>query len=142
MTRILLAGGAVAVAVVLFVVLRPEREPASSTAAQTSETTTGEATTEETTTTEPEEPVRIELVVRNGRPIGGVQRPEVAQGDRVVNVVESDVADHVHQHGYDLMRDVTPRAPARIAFRAAIPGGFEVELEDSRLLLAQIEVQP
>ena len=142
MTRILLAGGAVAVAVVLFVVLRPEREPASSTAAQTSETTTGEATTEETTTTEPEEPVRIELVVRNGRPIGGVQRPEVAQGERVVIVVESDVADHVHLHGYDLMRDVTPGAPARIAFRAAIPGGFEVELEESHLLLAQIEVQP
>jgi hypothetical protein len=56
--------------------------------------------------------------------------------------VRSDVADHVHLHGYDLMRDVAPGAPAQLVFTADIPGRFEIELEDRHLQLAELEVRP
>jgi hypothetical protein len=59
-----------------------------------------------------------------------------------VLIVRSDVADHVHVHGYDLMQDVAPGAPARISFRADAPGRFEVELEDRHLPLTELVVRP
>jgi hypothetical protein len=40
------------------------------------------------------------------------------------------------------MRDVAPGSPARLRFRATIPGGFEAELEDAGLQIADITVKP
>jgi hypothetical protein len=69
-------------------------------------------------------------------------RARLERGERAVLIVRSDVSDHVHLHGYDIFRDVSPARPARLRFRATIPGRFEVELEDRRLQIAQIEVRP
>jgi hypothetical protein len=66
----------------------------------------------------------------------------VARNRRVVLTVTSDVADHVHLHGYDLMADVGPGRPARIAFRATIVGTVEAELEDRRVQIASITTKP
>jgi hypothetical protein len=159
---LLVLGGAAAV-VVLFVLLRPggddegeaaPTEPAASTttvaetetAAET-ETETETATeteTQPTTTAPPPRPdvVTIRLTVQGGRPVGGVARPSVKRGRRVRIVVRSDVADHVHLHGYDIMRDVAPGAPAQIVFVANLTGGFEIELEDRGVPLAELEVRP
>ena len=56
--------------------------------------------------------------------------------------VSSNVPDHVHLHGYDIMRDVGPGQPAQIAFRATIPGTVEAELEDSGVQIATITAKP
>jgi len=56
--------------------------------------------------------------------------------------VKSDVTDHVHLHGYDIMRDVVAGGQARIAFKAAFPGRFEVELEDRGIQIADLTVRP
>ena len=113
-------------------------------AAATDTTTTTETTTSETTTTEttppPAGPTEIRIVVVNGAPKGGIVREKVEKGDRVVLIVRSDVADHVHLHGYDIMRDVAPGRPARLPFKATIPGRFEVELEDRGVPIADISV--
>ena len=150
--RILLALGAAVVAVVLFVVLRPEDESetaASATTTTTSTPTTTPPTTEsspDTTTTAPpppeEERVEVEVEFRDGQVAGGVQRLEIERGDRVVVVVRSDVAEHVHVHGIDIFQDVAPGAPARLRFRPRTPGVIEIELEDRHLLLAEFEVRP
>ena len=151
--RILLALGAAVVAVVLFVVLRPEDESetaASATTTTTSTPTTTPPTTEsspDTTTTAPppppeEERVEVEVEFRDGQVAGGVQRLEIERGDRVVVVVRSDVAEHVHVHGIDIFQDVAPGAPARLRFRPRTPGVIEIELEDRHLLLAELEVRP
>ena len=110
----------------------------------TTETTTTETTTTETTTTPPPppKPTMIRIVVVNGAPKGGIVRETVDKGDRVVLVVRSDVSDHVHLHGYDVMRDVSPGRTARLPFKATIPGRFEVELEDRGVQIADITVQP
>ena len=123
-----------------------ESESAGST---TETTTTSETTTtaETTTTTEttpppPPGPTEIRIVVVNGAPQGGIVREKVTKNDRVVLIVRSDVADHIHLHGYDIMRDVAPGKPARLPFKATIPGRFEVELEDRGVQIADISVQP
>lgn len=107
-------------------------------------TTTIEPSTETTTTTEttppPAGPTEIRIVVVNGAPKGGIVREQVDKGERVVVIVRSDVTDHVHLHGYDVMRDVAPGKPARLPFKATIPGRFEVELEDRGMPIADITV--
>ncbi len=107
-------------------------------------TTTIEPSTETTTTTEttppPAGPTEIRIVVVNGAPKGGIVREKVEKGDRVVLIVQSDVADNVHLHGYDIVRGVAPGRPARLPFEATIPGRFEVELEDRRVPIADITV--
>jgi hypothetical protein len=146
MTKLLIAAGAVVAAVVLFLVLRPDSDDGGSAA--TTATTT--ETTSPTTTLppppppppSPPPPARVEIVVRDGQPVGGVRRVTVAEGRRVVLIVTSNVADHVHLHGYDIMRDVAPGQPARIAFRATIVGTVEAELEDRRVRIATITTQP
>ena len=117
-------------------------------AAATDATTTTETTITETTTTQtttettppPAGPTEIRIVVVNGAPKGGIVRENVEKDDRVVLIVRSDVADHVHLHGYDIMRDVAPGRPARLPFKATIPGRFEVELEDRGVPIADISV--
>lgn len=151
------AAAGVVVLLSLFLVLRPDdggqgAPSVTTTETSPSETDTGETTltteTEVETTTETETdtkssgPTRIRIVVRGGQPVGGVKRPTVRQGERVVLVVRSDVADEVHLHGYDIKRDVTPGAPAQLAFQATIAGRFEVELEGQGVLLADLEVRP
>lgn len=157
-TRLALAGGAVVLAVILFVVLRPDDDddagPTPAAQTTTGDTTTEDAETEtetEGTTTEeaptttqaedPNAPQRIVVVVRNGQPVGGVERPEIEQGKRVVLVVRSDVSDHMHLHGYDLLADVAPGQPGRIRFRADLVGRFDLELEDRAVLIAELEVR-
>lgn len=142
--------GAAAVLVVLFVVLRgrDEDEPAAqgttfATQTGTSPTTTATTTAANaTTTTAPAGPRRIRVTVAGGNVAGGVKTVRVTQGERIVLVVRADVSDHVHLHGYDRMADVGPGAPAQLGFRATIPGRFEVELEDRKLRILELEVRP
>lgn len=146
MTRLLIVAAAVVAAAGLFLVLRPEDDGG---AAQTGTTTTTSTTSTTTPTTmapppppSPPPPAQVRINVRDGRPVGGIRRVTVGKGRRVVLIVSSDVSDHVHLHGYDVMRDVAPGQPARLAFRATIVGTVEVELEDRALLLARITTQP
>ncbi len=156
--KVALIAASLGLMVSLFLALRPqeEDEPAAttSTAAATTApattataTTTAPATTTEpppatTTKPSPPPPQTIRIVVAGGRPVGGIRRATIEQGTRVVLVVVSDVSDHVHLHGYDVMVDVAPGSPGRLPFRATVPGRFEVELEDRGILLADLEVRP
>jgi heme/copper-type cytochrome/quinol oxidase subunit 2 len=145
-----LAAGVAAV-VVLFVVLRPgdDADPGPSSPSTSSVTPTppdtaspepGAEPTEEPTTTPTPDAHEIEIEVEEGR-VDGPSEVRVERGERIRLVVEADVADEVHLHGYDLMADVAPGSPAVIVFRADAPGVFEVELEDAGLLLFQLRVQ-
>jgi hypothetical protein len=114
---------------------------ATTTAATTTTTISGSATSgEPTTTTEPATPA-IEVRVAGGKVQGGVRREQVRRGDAVVLRVVADVADEVHLHGYDRSADVGPGKPAQISFTADIPGVFEVELEQRKQKLLELEVR-
>ncbi len=117
-------------------------EATSTTTTDTTTTTEPPTTTTTTSPPPPAGPTVVRVRVVGGVPQGGIVRETVSQGDRVAIVVTADVSDEVHLHGYDLMRDVAPGKPARIFFRATVPGRFEVELEDRELQIADITVQP
>jgi hypothetical protein len=86
--------------------------------------------------------VDIAITVKNGKPVGGIAKATVKQGDKVTLIVRSDVADEVHLHGYDLHRDVDTGGTAKIAFTAKIAGRFEAELEDRQEQILSLTVEP
>jgi hypothetical protein len=139
MNRILIVGISLVVAAGLYLVFRPDDtdEPTATPPPATTEATT----TVTTAPPPPPPPAQVRIVVRGGLPVGGPRRVTVSRGRRVVLTVTSDVSDHVHLHGYDLMQDVGPGMPARIAFRATRPGTVEAELEDRGVQIARITAQ-
>ena len=72
----------------------------------------------------------------------GVTKLRFKQGDTVRFRVRSDVADEVHVHGYDLMKDVEPGKTITFSFPAEITGIFEIELESAGKQIAQLRVDP
>lgn len=84
----------------------------------------------------------VTIVVENGEPVGGIQELEYDAGDQIAFRVESDVADEIHVHGYDLMEDVDAGSSAEFSFPAEIEGIFEVELEGRKEQIAEIRVNP
>jgi hypothetical protein len=147
--RILIAVLAVVAAGALFLVLRGGDDDSSSepgtTAAQTTTTTTtpqGDEAEQKPDKPEPPES-RIALIkVVDGKPVDGVAELTFTKGENIRFVVESDVADHVHLHGYDVFQDVAAGGKAEFNVPATIEGVFEVELEDRVVPLAEITVEP
>lgn len=118
----------------------------TTTVSETSSTTVGPTTTTivitttESATTTTEADV-VEIVVEGGEIVKGPNGLEAELGSTVMFVVVSDAVDHVHIHGYDIFFDVAPDTPAEIQFIADVPGIFEIELEDSHVLLVELEVK-
>jgi heme/copper-type cytochrome/quinol oxidase subunit 2 len=137
---------AIVIAIVAVVVLTTaggssSDEEEANTGAQATATPTDTAapdatpteTPEPTPTPKPQPP----LVTR-----GEVTKLRFEQGEQVRFRVRSDVADHVHVHGYDLMKDVEPGKTITFTFPAEITGIFEIELEDRGEEIAQLRVDP
>ena len=82
------------------------------------------------------------IVVRGGQPVGGVQELTFEKGGRIRFTVESDVADEVHLHGYDIAKAVDAGGEVKFDVPASIEGVFEVELEDRVVPLAEVTVNP
>jgi hypothetical protein len=138
-TRIALALGALAVVVVLFIVLQggdDNDNDSSTTTSATSTTGTGERTA--TTGT----PTVQQIVVKNAAPVGGVKKLRYKKGEQVRFRVKSDIADEIHVHGYDLMKDVKAGGQIGFSFRADIDGVFVIELEDHAAEIASLVVEP
>jgi hypothetical protein len=118
-------------------------EPPTTEAVTTTATTTpATTTTAPTATTTAPKSTTITIVVKGGKPQGGIRRPTIAKGERVVLVVRTDTGEAVHLHGYNVEKTVTPGAPVRIPFTATLPGRFELELHHPDVVLAVLEVEP
>ena len=123
---------------------------ATSTAESTQSTSTGEdesesetgSTSTSTSTSTPAVPAAQTINVVNGQPQGGVKTVTFKKGDQAVLKVNSDTADEIHVHGYDLMKDVEKGGSVTFTFKATIDGRFEVELENAGTQIANLEVTP
>ncbi len=89
--------------------------------------------------TKSSEPV---IVVKNGKPVGGIADLTYNQGDQIRFKVDSDVSDEVHVHGYDIMKDVKAGGSVSFDFPATIEGIFEAELENRKEQIIQLTVNP
>lgn len=82
------------------------------------------------------------VVDKAGKPVGGIADLTYDEGDRVHFKVESAVADEVHVHGYDLMKDVEAGGTVAFDFPATIEGVFEAELEGRKEQIVELRVEP
>jgi hypothetical protein len=117
--RAVVGGAVVVVAIVLLVVLKNGGGDES--------TTTKGVTT---------------IVIKNGKPVGGIAQLTYNKGERVRFEVDSDVSDEVHMHGYDIMKDVKAGGSVSFDFPATIEGVFEAELEGRKEQILELTVNP
>jgi hypothetical protein len=146
--RFILLGLAAVVLVVAFVVARSgssEEEGGSKSASDTTSTTDNQQEAPTGDAHRPRKPAAPQvatIVVKGGKPVGGVKRITFRKNGQIVFVVRSDVADEVHFHGYDIAKDVKAGGSVRFTTKAKIDGRFEVELEDRGTQIAEVEVTP
>jgi len=119
--RAALGAAVVIVAIVLLIVLKGNDSSSSDT-----------STTKGVTT----------IVVKNGKPVGGIKQLTYNEGERVRFKVDSDVSDEVHMHGYDIMKDVKAGGSVSFDFPATIEGVFEAELEGRKEQILELTVNP
>ncbi|MFN2478119.1 MAG: hypothetical protein ABR615_02970 [Pseudonocardiaceae bacterium] len=82
----------------------------------------------------------ISVKVRGGKASGDTGKVTVPLGTPVVISVSSDVADEIHVHGYERAVKVPAASTASVVFTANKPGTFDVELENPKLALLQLQV--
>ena len=138
--RIALLVGFVVVAVVAYIALKPDDTKKSDTTANTPTTvTTAGGKKKKVKPAPPPVPV---VNVKNGKPVGGIKKITVNKGDRIRFVVDSDVSDEIHVHGYDFHKDVKAGGKVSFSFPAKIDGEFVVELESRGEQIASLVVNP
>jgi hypothetical protein len=131
---LLIVAGALA-AVILFVVLRSDEEPTTAPPPGPTEVTIS--------VNEPPPPPPVEKPVNVILETGGsdIVRRTIDRGDRVVLTILGSRGEEIHLHGYDRTVVIPARGRARLAFRATIPGRFEVEVEGSHTQIADLTVR-
>jgi hypothetical protein len=82
------------------------------------------------------------IVVKHGKPVGGVAHLTYNKGEEVRFKVDSDVSDEIHMHGYDIMKDVEAGGSVSFGFPATIEGVFEAELEGRKEQILELTVNP
>ena len=82
------------------------------------------------------------IVVKNGKPVGGIRQLDYNKGEQILFKVDSDVSDEVHMHGYDIMKDVKAGGSVTFDFPATIEGVFEAELEGRKEQILELTVNP
>jgi hypothetical protein len=133
-TRVVAGIVVVAIAVVLFVVLRDDGDSGtSSDSAGAKAGNSGEAKSS---------PVTTIVVDAQGKPVGGVAELTYDEGEQVRFKVKSAVSDEVHMHGYDIGKDVEAGGSVSFDFPATIEGVFEAELEDRKEQILELTVNP
>ncbi|HWM64424.1 MAG TPA: hypothetical protein VNP96_10605 [Solirubrobacterales bacterium] len=114
-------------------------EESTATTARTTDSTNTPSGAQSTT---PEEPATPTIVVRGGKPVGGVTELDYEAGEQVRFTVRSNTADEVHIHGYDVSKEIPAGGSATISFPADIEGIFEGELHGSGEQIVELRVEP
>jgi hypothetical protein len=82
------------------------------------------------------------IVIKNGKPVGGIRDLTYNTGEQIHFVVDSDVSDEIHVHGYDIMKDVEAGGSVSFDFPASLEGVFEAELEGRKEQIIELTVNP
>jgi plastocyanin len=131
-TRTALVGGVlIIVAIGLLIVLSNDSNDSSTN--DTGNASSGKEAVEKAPTV---------VVGKDGKPVGGVADLTYKAGDEVRFKVESAVADEIHVHGYDLMKDVEAGGTVTFEFPADLEGVFEAELEGRGEEIVELTVEP
>ena len=134
--RVVLGIGVVVVAVVLLIVLKDNGGSSND------KTTTGAASTGQGSTGTAQAATPTIVIDKSGKPVGGITEISLEEGEQVRFKVQSAVADEVHMHGYDIMKDVKAGGSVSFDFPATLEGIFEAELEGRKEQILELRVNP
>ena len=144
--RIFVGIAAVAAAVILLLVLKDDGDDKSNGGETTAADSKPAAPTGGGSDQQPAKPVApaVTTIVigQNGEPVGGIAQIEVDEGEPVRFKVRSAIAEEIHIHGYDLMKDVEAGGTVSFDFPASIEGIFEAELEGRGEQILELTVNP
>jgi hypothetical protein len=138
-TRVVAGIAVVIVAAVLFVVLRDGSDDEPLNLPNGAPTTAQEAG--EVKPKKKPAPIPT-IVVEHGAPVGGVKELSYDSGEQIRFKVESDIAEEIHVHGYDISKEVAAGGSVEFDFPASIEGVFEAELEAQGVQIAELTVNP
>lgn len=82
------------------------------------------------------------LTVQNKKLVGSSDTLQATEGDEIVFNVTSDVSEELHLHGYDKHIDLEKGKTVQLKFTADKTGRFPFELEEDKVELGALEVQP
>ena len=136
-TRVVRGIGVVVVAVVLLVVLKDNGGGNSN-----ENMTTGGASGGQGSTGPAQAAIPTIVIDKSGKPVGGITEISLEEGEEVRFKVQSAVADEVHMHGYDIMKDVKAGGSVTFDFPATLEGIFEAELEGRKEQILELRVNP
>ena len=146
-SRITFLASAVVIAIVAIVVLADSSEDDSGTQTAATATPAETATPTEASPAEEDTPTPTPTPEPTPPPpplltANKVTELEATQGDTVKFRARSATDDHVHVHGYDIMKDVPAGETITVSFKADITGIFEIEFEDAGKEIGKLTVQP
>jgi hypothetical protein len=85
----------------------------------------------------------------NGKAVGGAKDVSATQGDHLTVTLRTDVPAELHVHGYELAKDIDAGGTGSIKFTADTTGEFEIEAhhlvhgeEETGVELATLQVNP
>ncbi len=84
----------------------------------------------------------FELVVKDRKLVSGDATMKVNEGDNVVIKITVDEAEEPHLHAYDNSIELEKDEQGQISFVAKLTGRFPLELENSKVDIAVLEVMP
>jgi len=119
--------GAIAIAVVAFLVARPADDDGDRRAAQITPSEPQDQGSDQAEPSAPPPPATTRIRIRDGAVVGGAPDIKVDKGETVRIVISADAADELHLHGYDITREAEADRPARFRFEADLEGAFEIE---------------
>jgi plastocyanin len=82
------------------------------------------------------------IVIKDGKPVGGIQDLEVNKGDTLEFRVKSDADHEIHLHGFDIAKDVKAGGSVTYNVKTDAPGIYEFEIEDTKTKIGQVKVEP
>jgi hypothetical protein len=141
-TRIGLLLAAVAVAAVAIALASSGGDSSKSskpTATTPSRTT---ATSTATTPSTPAPPPVPTIVLRGGKPAGGVKTLEFKSGERARFAVSSDSKQDLHLHGYEIEKTVPAGGRVTFSFKANAQGIYQLESHTTNATIAKVKVVP
>lgn len=128
-----------------FLILKDGGDDDSSDTPTTTQTTSTTDTQGTTTTPAPEAepaPEVATITIEAGKPVGGVKEIELKKGEVLNFRVKSDEEHEVHLHGYDLEKEVAAGGQVSFKLKASLDGIYEVELEDLKVPIAEVRINP
>jgi hypothetical protein len=84
------------------------------------------------------------IQVRDGEPVGGVEKLQVSSGEPVRFRVTSNIEGEVHVHGYDFEKPIKAGGSVSFDFPANLEGAFDIELHHGggENTIAELRVEP